>query len=127
MVILVNQGSASASEIVAGALQDHGRAILLGAQTFGKGSVQSVFPLEDGSAIRLTTAKYYTPSERVIEINGLEPDSVVPVSADDWRALTLQRAKGDSGEEGLVDLQLERAVDMVRGILLYEEQGADRT
>ncbi|MFZ4437280.1 MAG: S41 family peptidase [Syntrophales bacterium] len=77
MVVLVNEGTASAAEIVSGALQDNGRAIILGAQTFGKGSVQTVIPLEDGAALKLTTAKYYTPKGRSIQAEGITPDIVV--------------------------------------------------
>jgi carboxyl-terminal processing protease len=89
MVVLVNAGSASASEIVAGALQDHGRAILLGMPTFGKGSVQTIIPMEDGSAIRLTTARYYTPNGRSIQAKGIEPD----ISVTDGR----EAAEGHPG------------------------------
>lgn len=79
MIILVNEGSASASEIVAGALQDWGRAVIVGTTTFGKGSVQTILPLGDGSGLRLTTAKYYTPKGRSIQSTGITPDIVVKV------------------------------------------------
>jgi carboxyl-terminal processing protease len=77
IVVLVNEGTASAAEIVAGALQDNGRALIVGTQTFGKASVQTVIPLEDGSALKLTTARYYTPKGRSIQAEGIKPDIVV--------------------------------------------------
>ena len=77
IVVIVNEGTASAAEIVSGALQDNGRAVILGTQTFGKGSVQTVIPLEDGAALKLTTAKYYTPKGRSIQAEGITPDIIV--------------------------------------------------
>lgn len=77
IIVLVNEGSASASEIVAGALQDHKRALILGAQTFGKGSVQTIIPMNNGAGLRLTTARYYTPNERSIQAKGITPDILV--------------------------------------------------
>jgi carboxyl-terminal processing protease len=136
IVVLINNGSASGSEIVAGALQDLKRAVLVGETTFGKGSVQSVLPLPDGSAIRLTTAKYYTPGRKVIHEKGVSPDILVPVSEEDQRALIIQRARETWGDIGLDeelekeakkldpakpirDVQLDRAVDLLKGIKVY--------
>ncbi|MFQ5991159.1 MAG: S41 family peptidase [Nitrospiraceae bacterium] len=90
MIVLVNEGSASASEIVAGALQDWGRAVIIGSTTFGKGSVQTILPLADGSGLRLTTAKYYTPKGRSIQSKGIAPDIVVKA----------QGAGKDGGDQG---------------------------
>ncbi len=128
IVVLVNLGSASAAEIVTGCLQDLHRAVVLGEKTFGKGSVQSIFPLEDGSALKLTTAKYYTPSHRVIHEHGITPDIVVPLTDEQEAALILKRSPG--GIESLdetnrlrveetEDIQLDRAEDLLKGILIY--------
>ncbi|MBC9889676.1 MAG: hypothetical protein F7B06_07465 [Opitutae bacterium] len=91
MAILVNKGSASASEIVAGALQDIGRAKLVGMRTFGKGSVQTIFQYDNGDAMRLTTAMYFTPAGRVIHKRGLEPDLEIAQTDEEIRKLMLQR------------------------------------
>ena len=94
IVVMVNLGSASASEIVSGCLQDLHRAIILGEKTFGKGSVQSIIPLDDGSALRLTTAKYYTPSHKVIHEVGITPNIVVPTTDEEDRDIRLQLTPG---------------------------------
>jgi len=95
MVVLVNAGSASASEIVAGALQDHKRAVIMGTQTFGKGSVQTILPLTNNTAIKLTTARYYTPSGRSIQAKGIAPDIVVEESANGGSGSRLREADLD--------------------------------
>lgn len=129
LAVLVNSGSASASEIMSGALQDHKRALLVGEKTFGKGSVQSVIPLEDGSAIRLTTAKYYTPSRRVIHEYGIEPDIVAPMDPLRWQeVMRLRSEAGLAGNRAASeaaadekDAQLQRGVDVLKGIMLFQE------
>jgi len=128
VVVLANLGSASAAEIVTGCLQDLHRAVVLGEKTFGKGSVQTVFPLDDGSALKLTIAKYYTPSHKVIHQRGITPDIVVPVTDAEEAALLLQRTPG--GVETLPDKdraavtavhdeQLDRARDLLKGLVIY--------
>ena len=144
MAVLINGGSASASEIVAGALQDHHRAILLGTRSFGKGSVQTIIPLAGHGAMRLTTARYYTPSGRSIQARGIDPDIVVEAakiertpaktdktaSAKDDKpgAKKDEKAGDNSPEQSTIDpslmgtgddYQLARAVDMLRGIALF--------
>src|SRR5271169_4043342 len=101
MVVLVDGGTASASEIVAGALQDHKRAIVMGTQTFGKGSVQTIVPLGHNTGLKLTTARYYTPNGRSIQAKGIEPDVIV----DDGR---------DSGGNRIREANLERHLEVAR-------------
>ncbi|HTV41063.1 MAG TPA: S41 family peptidase [Candidatus Sulfotelmatobacter sp.] len=128
IVVLVNLGTASAAEIVTGCLQDLHRAVVLGEKTFGKGSVQSIFPFPDGSALKLTTAKYYTPSHRVIHEHGITPDIIVPMTDEQEAALILKRSPGGLDTldatnrvqvEETKDTQLDRAEDLLKGILIY--------
>ncbi len=137
MVVLINGGSASASEIVAGALKDHHRAILVGTRSFGKGSVQTIIPLPGHGAMRLTTARYYTPSGRSIQAKGIEPDIVIPAAKIEHPsangkpdaakpASTSDTAAEQSTVDAAVlgtpeDYQLARAIDMLRGIALFHK------
>jgi len=154
IVVLINGGSASASEIVAGALQDHKRAIIMGKQSFGKGSVQSIFPMKGKAALKLTTARYYTPSGRSIQAKGIVPDvfvdSVRPVPAKggdgNFKEKDLEnRLAPDGAKEGVntavpavpsphgtaadadlaKDYQLQRALELLRSLNMVKDQGFD--
>jgi len=130
IAVLVNAQSASGAEIVAGALKDLNRAIIVGETTFGKGSVQSVIQLPDGSALRLTTAKYYTPGRQVIHQNGVAPNIKASLTSDQERALLLRRKEGvlSAEDQKLVstqrDSQLDRAMDAVKSVMIYTQGGA---
>ncbi|MBR6356352.1 MAG: S41 family peptidase [Alphaproteobacteria bacterium] len=145
IVVMINEGSASASEIVSGALQDHHRAVILGVKSFGKGSVQTVIPLRNDAAMRITTARYYTPSGRSIQAQGIEPDVVVKqakleeIDKSSWRvseadlkgALKNEQIKDsdknkkesdkekDAKKKDKNDYQLVRALDLVKALYIY--------
>jgi len=152
IVVLINSGSASASEIVAGALKDHGRAVLMGTRSFGKGSVQSVIPVSGNSAMRLTTARYYTPAGISIQAKGITPDvevALARIEAVDGgirREENLRGALDNSGEQknanpddneqefsksekqenkdpSKSDYQLARALDLIRGVTIFNAKG----
>ena len=147
MVVLINGGSASASEIVAGALQDHGRAVVLGTQSFGKGSVQTIIPIAGHGAVRLTTSLYYTPSGRSIQAKGISPDIVVEqvrlesvanrANATRSEANLRNHIEVDGNEEDgeqpvaaaaderPFDFQLARALDLLRGIQLFAKKSVN--
>ena len=140
LVVLINGGSASASEIVAGALQDHKRAIILGTQSFGKGSVQTIIPVNPYGALRMTTARYFTPSGRSIQKKGISPDIVVNEAKlekvkkrngnreSDLRGALdnpnqeMENKDTKNEEKSINDFQLSRALDLVRGISLYKNK-----
>ncbi len=132
MAMLVNEGSASGAEIVAGALKDLRRAILVGETTFGKGSVQNVLQLPDGSALRITTAKYYTPSKQVIHGNGVTPNIRVPLTTEQARLLFTSRgteSMNPEDERNAIksrDPQMLRAIDALKGVMIYAQQNAPK-
>jgi len=144
MVVLINDGSASASEIVAGALQDHRRAVIMGTRSFGKGSVQTILPMPGNVALRLTTARYYTPSGKSIQEVGIVPDIIVPQARVESIESDVRRSEAslsgalrnedegtsdaekdansrrdDAEQLAIDDYQLSRALDMIRGISLF--------
>ena len=149
MVVLINGGSASASEIVAGALQDHKRAVIMGTKSFGKGSVQTIIPVSNGAALKITTARYYTPSGRSIQASGIVPDIVTEEAritkseaADRLREADLARhlengdetakpkegpkkedKKDETGKPAVEDYQLQEALNLLKGISFFKAQG----
>jgi carboxyl-terminal processing protease len=128
IAVLINSGSASAAEIVAGALKDTGKAVIVGERSFGKGSVQSIFKLKNGEGMRLTTARYYTPSGVTIHEKGVEPQLEVVMSPEEDENVRLQRDRPDMnnpalfkerfGMDPVADRQLQAAVDVLRGVTL---------
>jgi len=133
MAVLVNEGSASGAEIVCGALKDLRRAVVVGETTFGKGSVQNVLQLPDGSALRFTTAKYYTPGKQVIQGNGVAPNIRVPMSGEQERQLFSARSSGDTikpdEDKNFIkanDPQMLRAIDALKGVMIYAQENAPK-
>ncbi|PYJ50440.1 MAG: carboxyl-terminal protease [Verrucomicrobia bacterium] len=132
IALLINEGSASGAEIVSGALKDLHRAILVGETTFGKGSVQNVMQLPDGSAVRFTTAKYYTPGKQVIQGNGVAPNIRVAMTPEQERALfALRNAENvkPEDERNIIkakDPQMLRAIDALKGVMIYAQQNAPK-
>ncbi len=132
MAVLVNEGSASGAEIVAGALKDLHRAVIVGETTFGKGSVQNVMQLPDGSALRFTTAKYYTPSKQVIHATGVAPNIRAPMTAEQERGLFAARSSDNlkpEDEKELIktkDPQMLRAIDALKGVMIYAQEAAPK-
>ncbi len=151
IIVLINGGSASASEIVAGALQDHKRAIVMGTQSFGKGSVQSIFPMKGNAALKLTTARYYTPSGRSIQAKGIVPDlevaNITPlpskVKSLDFKEKDLEKSLASDGKDDAPtpkahgaeygndmndlflqkDYQLRRALELLQSLNMLKEKG----
>ena len=145
-MVLINEGSASASEIVTGAIQDHHRGVVMGTKSHGKASVQTIFPLKDGSALRLTTSKYFTPAGRSIHGQGIMPDVEVPFERppEEKGKSDGEKPKGADAEEIFdrvesggekkpndpslakkrKDNQLARAIDLLKGIKVYQSKEA---
>lgn len=132
MVVLINAGTASAAEIVSGALKDTGRAVLVGERSFGKGSVQSIFPLKNGEGVRLTTARYYTPSGVTIHERGIEPQVEVVMTPEEDARVRLQRSRSDVsdpaefrerfGFDPVEDRQLATAREVMQGLLAWDRR-----
>lgn len=132
MVVLINAGTASAAEIVSGALKDTGRAVLVGERSFGKGSVQSIFPLKNGEGVRLTTARYYTPSGVTIHERGIEPQVEVVMTPEEDARVRLQRSRSDVsdpaefrerfGFDPVEDRQLATAQEVMQGLLAWDRR-----